>query len=82
MIGLQLLAAYFSSPFPLPDKLKNRTLEIGDTNLMNSSSLVLTAWVSKNGSLLRRLDINSSLTNNATEPEHNLIEFQNREHDQ
>ena len=62
MIGLELLAAYFSSPFPLPDKLKNRTLEIGDTNLMNSSSLVLTAWVSKNDSLLRRLDINSSLT--------------------
>jgi len=62
MIGLQLLAAYFPSPFPLPDKLKNRTLEIGDTNLIDSSSLVLTAWVSKNDSLLRRLDINSSLT--------------------
>ncbi len=62
IIGLQLLAAYFPSPFPLPDKLKNGTLDIGNTELMNNSRIVLTAWISKNDSILRRLDINSSLT--------------------
>jgi hypothetical protein len=62
MIGLQLLAAYFPSPFPLPYKLKNRTLDISNTSLMDNSDLIVTAWVSKNDSLLRRLDINSSLT--------------------
>jgi len=62
MIGLQLLAAYFPSPFALPDKLKNGTLDISNTSLMNNSRIVLTAWISKNDSTLRRLDINSSLT--------------------
>ncbi len=62
LIGLQLLAAYFPSPFPLPDKLKNQTLDINSTSLINNSRIILTAWVSKDGFLLRRLDINSSLT--------------------
>jgi len=62
IIGLQLLAAYFPSPFLLPDKLKNGTFDISDTDLMNNSRIVLTAWISKNDSILRRLDINSSLT--------------------
>ncbi len=61
MIGLQLLTAYIASPFPLPERLMRRTLDIGRTSLMNNSSIVVTAWVSKNDSLLRRLDINSSL---------------------
>ncbi len=62
LVGLQLLAAYFPSPFPLPDKLKNQTLDINSTSLINNSRIILTAWVSKDKSLLRRLDINSSLT--------------------
>jgi len=62
MTGLQLLAAYFPSPFALPDKLKNRTFDISNTSLINNSRIVLTAWISKNDSTLRRLDINSSLT--------------------
>ena len=62
MTGLQLLAAYFPSPFALPDKLKNGTLDISNTSLMNNSQITLTAWISKNDSTLRRLDINSSLT--------------------
>lgn len=62
IIGLQLLAAYFPAPFPLPDKLKNRTLDINSTSLMNNSDIVLTAWVSMDKSMLERLDINSSLT--------------------
>jgi hypothetical protein len=61
MIGLQLLAAYFPSPFPLPEEIQNRTLDVNDQELLNNSSIVLTAWVSKEDSLLRRLDINSSL---------------------
>ena len=62
MTGLQLLAAYFPSPFALPDKLKKGTLDISNTSLMNNSRITLTAWISKNDSTLRRLDINSSLT--------------------
>ena len=62
IIGLQLLAAYFPSPFLLPDKLKNGTFDINNTDLMNNSRIVLTAWISKNDSILRRLDVNSSLT--------------------
>ena len=82
MIGLELLAAYFPSPFPLPDKLKNRTLDISSTSLIDNSSLVVTAWVSKNGSLLRRLDLNSSLTItpkslNITSPDFRIMSFMN-----
>lgn len=62
MTGLQLLAAYFPSPFALPDKLKNGTLDISNTSLINNSRITLTAWISKNDSTLRRLDINSSQT--------------------
>lgn len=61
MVGLQLLAAYFPAPFQLPAKLKNRTLDINSTSLMKNSHIVLTAWVSKDKSLLERLDINSSM---------------------
>jgi hypothetical protein len=61
MVGLQLLAAYFPAPFQLPAKLKNRTLDIKGTSLMKNSRIVLTAWVSKDKSLLERLDINSSM---------------------
>ena len=61
MVGLQLLAAYFPAPFQLPAKLKNRTLDINSISLMKNSHIVLTAWVSKDKSLLERLDINSSM---------------------
>jgi hypothetical protein len=61
LIGLQLLTAYVASPFPLPHVLRNRTLNIGSTGIINNRSIVLTAWVSKDKYLLRRLDINSSL---------------------
>ncbi len=59
--GLQLLSAYIQSPLPLPEKLKNGTLDVNSTNLMNSSHTVMTASVSKDKYLLKRLDINSSL---------------------
>jgi hypothetical protein len=60
--GLELLSAYIQSPLPMPEKLKNETLDINTTGLLNNSHTVLTAWVSKDKYLLKRLDINSSLT--------------------
>jgi hypothetical protein len=82
MTGLQLLAAYFPSPFALPDELKNGTFDISNTSLMNNSRIVLTAWISKNDSILKRLDINSSLTItpeilNITSPEFKIMSFIN-----
>lgn len=59
--GLQLLSAYIQSPLPLPEKLRNGTLDVNGTDLMNSSRTIMTAWVSKDKYLLKRLDINSSL---------------------
>lgn len=61
LIGLQLLAAYFPSPLALPGELRNRSFDIDNTDLVNNSNITLTAWVSKDKSLLKRLDINSSL---------------------
>jgi hypothetical protein len=60
--GLQLLSAYIQSPLPLPEKLRDGTLDLNSTSLMNSSRTIMTAWVSKDKYLLKRLDINSSLT--------------------
>lgn len=62
IIGLQLLAAYFPSPFPMPSELKNATFDIGNASLIDNSRIILNAWISKNDSTLRRLDINTSLT--------------------
>jgi len=62
MIGLQLLAAYFPSPFSMPKELNNLSFDIDKTELLNHSNIVLTAWIEEGTSLLRRLDINSSLT--------------------
>jgi len=62
MISQQVMAAYLPSPFPMPENIENRIVDIDNTSLINSSSVVLTAWVSKDKSLLKRLDINSSLT--------------------
>lgn len=64
IIGLQLIAAYFPSPFPLPEEIKDRSLDVDDNALLNNSSIILTAWVSKDNNLLKRLDINSSLVIN------------------
>jgi hypothetical protein len=60
--GLELLSAYIQSPLPLPEKLKNGTLDMKNTSLENNSHTVLTAWVSQDKYLLKGLDINSSLT--------------------
>jgi hypothetical protein len=62
IVGLQLLAAYFPSPFPMPKELNNLSFDIDRTELLNNGNIVLTAWIEEGTSLLRRLDINSSLT--------------------
>jgi hypothetical protein len=61
MLGLQLQAAYFPSPFSVPEEL-NLSFDINKTELLNNGDIVLTAWIGENTSLLRRLDINQSLT--------------------
>jgi hypothetical protein len=82
MVGLQLLAAYLPSPFPLPEEIKEGTLDVNDAALLNNSSVVLTAWVSKDDGLLKRLDINSSLVItpqilNITSPDFRIISVAN-----
>jgi len=61
MAALQLLASYFASPFPLPDELGNASFDIDDTSLLENTDMNITAWVSTNTSLLKRLDIRSSM---------------------
>jgi hypothetical protein len=61
IIGLQLVASYFPAPFSLPEELESRSFNMSETELSNNSRIELTAWVSKNTSLLKRLDINASL---------------------
>jgi len=62
IIGRQILTALFASPIQLPEKLKNQSINIDTSGLINQSNIVVTAWVSKDNSLLKRLDINSSST--------------------
>jgi hypothetical protein len=62
IIGRQILSALFASPIQLPEKLKNQSIKIDAPSLINQSNIVVTAWISKDNSLLKRLDINSSST--------------------
>ena len=61
MLGLQLLVAYIPSPFPVPVDIRRGRIVLIRTGLMNNSNITLTAWVTKDKALLRRLDLNSSL---------------------
>ncbi len=61
MLSLQLLATYLPSPFRVPQMLMNRSFNISNTSLMNNSDITITAWVSKDKFLLKRMDINSTL---------------------
>jgi len=62
IIGRQILSALFASPIQLPEKLKNQSINIDASGLINQSNVVVTAWVSKDNSLLKKLDINASST--------------------
>ncbi|NMB86515.1 MAG: hypothetical protein A4E44_02314 [Methanosaeta sp. PtaB.Bin018] len=62
ILGVQLFASYLGSPFPLPDDFGNDSFKFDKTGLLENSNVSLTAWVSKETSLLRRVDIHSKLT--------------------
>jgi len=62
ILGVQLFASYLSSPFPLPDDFSNKSFNFDNTDLINNSNVTVMAWVSKETSLLKRIDIDSNLT--------------------
>jgi tetratricopeptide (TPR) repeat protein len=62
VLGLQILAAYIPSPFPLPEELKDLTFDMDRTRLLENSNITVTAWISKDKYLLKRMDVNSRLT--------------------
>jgi hypothetical protein len=62
ILGTQIYAAYLTSPFPMPDEFDNKNFDLDNTSISDNSNVSVTAWVSKQTSLLRRIEINSSLT--------------------
>ena len=61
-MGTQIFAAYLSSPFPMPDEFDNKNFDLDNTSIQGNSNVSVTAWISKQTSLLRRIEIDSSLT--------------------
>jgi len=62
ILGTQIYAAYLSSPFPMPDEFDNKDFDLDNTSISANSNVSVTAWVSKQTQLLRRIEIDSSLT--------------------
>jgi len=62
ILGTQIFAAYLSSPFPLPDEFDNKNFDLDNTSIHSNSNVSVTAWISKQTSLLRRIEIDSNLT--------------------
>lgn len=62
ILGVQLFASYLGSPFSLPGDLGNKSFDFDRTELLDNSNVSITAWISKDTSLLRRIEINSDLT--------------------
>ena len=62
IIARQILSALSTTPIQLPENLTNQKIDIDRSDLINKSIIVITAWISKDDSLLKRLDINSSST--------------------
>ena len=62
ILGTQIFASYLSSPFPLPDEFDNKNFDFDNTSILDNSNVSVTAWISKQTSLLRRIEIDSSLT--------------------
>jgi len=62
ILGVQLFASYLGSPFSLPDDFGNESFDFDETELLNNSNVTITAWISKDTSLLRRIEIDSDLT--------------------
>jgi hypothetical protein len=62
ILGTQIFAAYLSSPFPMPDEFDDKNFDLDNTSIQGNSNVSVTAWISKQTSLLRRIEIDSSLT--------------------
>lgn len=62
ILGTQIYASYLASPFSLPDELDATDFDFENTSIIENSDVSVTAWVSKNDSLLRKIKIDSSLT--------------------
>jgi hypothetical protein len=62
ILANQIFASYLASPFHLPDEFKSGKFNFENTSILNNSNISITAWVSKETSLLRRIEINSNLT--------------------
>ncbi|MCK9441591.1 MAG: hypothetical protein M0Q13_09240 [Methanothrix sp.] len=61
ILGTQIFASYLSSPFPLPDEVDNKNFDFDNTSILENSNVSITAWISKKTSLLKRIEIDSSL---------------------
>jgi hypothetical protein len=62
ILGTQIFASYLSSPFHLTDEFDNKNFDFDNTSIQGNSNVSVTAWISKQTSLLRRIEIDSSLT--------------------
>lgn len=61
ILGTQIYAAYLSSPFPMPYEFENKNFDLDNTSVQANSNVSIRAWVSKKTSLLRRMEIDSSI---------------------
>jgi hypothetical protein len=62
ILGVQLFASYLGSPINLPDDLENKSFSFDKTKLLDNSNVTITAWISKDTYLLKRIEIDSDLT--------------------
>jgi hypothetical protein len=61
ILGTQVYAAYLASPIPMPDEFDSKKFNLDNTSIQDNSNVSVTAWVSKQTSLLRRMEIDSSI---------------------
>lgn len=61
ILGTQIYAAYLDSPIPMPDEFDNQDFDLDNTSIQANSNVSVTAWVSKQTSLLRRMEIDSNI---------------------
>ena len=62
ILGVQLFASYLGSPINLPDDFDNKSFSFDKTKLLNNSNVTITAWIAKDTSLLKRIEIDSDLS--------------------
>lgn len=61
ILGTQIYAAYLDSPIPMPDEFDSQDFDLDNTSIQANSNVSVTAWVSKQTSLLRRMEIDSNI---------------------